>query len=40
MPSFTMQELQSAIAELDQAIFSHEQWYKSLLRILISRVPA
>lgn len=40
MPPFTTQELQSAIAELDQAIFSHEQWYKSLLRILISRVPA
>ncbi len=40
MPPSTMQELQSAISELDQAIFSHEQWYKSLLRILISRVPA
>lgn len=40
MPPFTTQELQSAIAELDQAIVSHEQWYKSLLRILISRVPA
>lgn len=40
MPPYTTQELQSAIAELDQAIFSHEQWYKSLLRILISRVPA
>lgn len=36
----TRQQLQSTIAELDQAIYNHEQWYKSLLRVLISRVPA
>ncbi|WP_461481967.1 diguanylate cyclase [Porticoccus sp.] len=36
----TRQQLQSTIAELDQAIYNHEQWYKSLLRVLISHVPA
>jgi len=36
----TRQQLQSTIAELDQAIYNHEQWYKNVLRALISHVPA
>ena len=32
-------ELQSAIAQLDQAIYNHEQWYKSLIRVLVARLP-
>ncbi len=27
------------IAQLDQAIYNHEQWYKGLLRTLIARLP-
>lgn len=39
MPFFTNQQLQSAIAQLDQALYNHEQWYKNLLRVLIAHVP-
>jgi diguanylate cyclase len=28
-----------AIAQLDQAIYNHEQWYKNLQRTLIARLP-
>jgi diguanylate cyclase len=33
------QELQFAIAQLDQAIYNHEQWYKNLVRVLVARLP-
>jgi diguanylate cyclase (GGDEF)-like protein len=33
------QQLQTAVAHLDQAIYNHEQWYKSLQRVLIARLP-
>jgi diguanylate cyclase len=39
MTSFTNQQLQSLIAQLDQSIYSHDQWYKNLLRILITHLP-
>lgn len=39
MAFFTNQQLQSVIAQLDQALYNHEQWYKNLLRVLISHVP-
>ena len=39
MTSFTNQQLQSIVAQLDQAIYSHDQWYKSLLRVLITHLP-
>src|ERR1035437_267358 len=32
-------ELQAAIAQLDQAIYNHEQWYKNVQRVLIARLP-
>ncbi len=31
--------LQAAIAQLDQAIYNHEQWYKNVQRVLIARLP-
>lgn len=39
MPLFTNQQLQSIISQLDQAIYSHDQWYKNILRVLIVRIP-
>ncbi|MGV8843592.1 MAG: diguanylate cyclase [Pseudomonas sp.] len=39
MSSFTNQQLQSVIAQFDLAIHSHDQWYKNLLRVLISHLP-
>jgi diguanylate cyclase (GGDEF)-like protein len=39
MASFSNQQLQLIIAQLDQAIFNHDQWYKHILRILILRIP-
>lgn len=33
------QQLQTIIAQLDQAIYNHEQWHKGLLRTLIARLP-
>ena len=38
MDSLTNQQLQAGIAELDHAIYLHDQWYKNLLRVLVSRV--
>lgn len=40
MWQLSLQQLQTAIAHLDQAIYNHEQWYKNLQRTLIARVPA
>ena len=34
------QELQVAVAQLDQAIYNHEQWHKNLVRVLVLRLPA
>ena len=28
-----------AIAQLDQAMYNHEQWYKNLVRVLVVRLP-
>ncbi len=39
MSVFTSQQLQSAVAQLDQALYNHEQWYKSVLRVLVLHVP-
>ena len=39
MAFFTNQQLQSVIAQLDQALYNHEQWYKNLLRVLIAHIP-
>jgi diguanylate cyclase (GGDEF)-like protein len=36
---YSPQQLQKMIAQLDQAIYNHEQWYKGLLRTLIARLP-
>jgi diguanylate cyclase len=36
MDSLNNQQVQAVIAELDQALYSHEQWYKNLQRVLIS----
>ncbi len=35
----TPQQLQVTIAQLDQAIYNHEQWYKNVTRVLILRIP-
>ncbi len=39
MPHYPDQQLQTTIAQLDQAIYHHEQWYKNLVRVLIARLP-
>ncbi|WKE67002.1 diguanylate cyclase [Gallaecimonas kandeliae] len=39
MESFSTQQLQAAIAQLDQALYNHEQWHKSVLRVLILHLP-
>lgn len=39
MSYLSIQQLQMAIAQLEQAIYNHEQWYKNLLRVLIARLP-
>lgn len=39
MNPFTNQQLQTVISQLDQAIYSHDQWYKSLQRVLVAHVP-
>jgi diguanylate cyclase len=33
-------ELQSAIAQLDQAIYNHDQWHRNVMRVLVARLPA
>lgn len=32
-------ELQAATAQLDQALYNHDQWYKNVQRVLIARLP-
>ena len=32
-------QLQLAIAQLDQAIYNHEQWHRNMLRVLVARLP-
>jgi diguanylate cyclase (GGDEF)-like protein len=39
MDSFTNQQLQTVISQIDQAIYNHDQWYKNLLRVLVSHLP-
>ena len=39
MSSLSNQQLQSVISQIDQAISSHDRWYKQLLRVLIARIP-
>lgn len=39
MVNHSPQQLQKIIAQLDQAIYNHELWYKGLLRTLIARLP-
>lgn len=39
MAHFTNHQLQFVIAQLDQALYNHDQWYKRLLRVLISHLP-
>lgn len=36
MDSISNQQVQIVIGQLDQALYSHEQWYKNLQRVLIS----
>ena len=33
------QQLQTAIVQLDQAIYNHDQWHRSLRRVLVARLP-
>lgn len=37
--SVTQNELQQIISQLEQAIYNHHQWYNSLIRTLICRLP-
>lgn len=39
MSSLSSQQLQSVISQIDQAISSHDHWYKQLLRVLIAHIP-
>ncbi len=39
MPHLSGDDLQTAIAQLDQAIYNHDQWYKNVQRVLIARLP-
>jgi diguanylate cyclase len=39
MSYLSVPQLQMAIAQLDQAIYNHEQWYKNLVRVLVVRLP-
>lgn len=34
------QQLRATIAQLDQAIYNHEQWHRNVLRVLVARLPA
>lgn len=40
MDALTNHELQLGILELDHAIYLHDEWFRSLLKVLIARVPA
>ncbi len=39
MVSFTNEQLQQVISQLDQAMYNHEQWYKNLLRLMVLQLP-
>jgi len=39
MLNITHDDLQSVLLQLDQAIYNHNQWYESLLRNLVCRLP-
>lgn len=39
MLNVTLEELQTIQLQLEQAIYNHNQWYESLTRILICRLP-
>ena len=39
MADLPLSQLQAAIAQLDQAAYNHDQWYKNLLRVLVARLP-
>ena len=39
MSPLTGPELRNAVAQLEQAVYSHEQWYKNLVRVLVARLP-
>lgn len=40
MGSLNSAQLHYVLGQLDQALYNHEQWYKSLSRALIARLPA
>ena len=40
LDSYRTEQLQSAITQLDRALYHHEQWYKNVLRVLILHLPA
>lgn len=40
MSSLSSAQLHFVLGQLDQALYNHEQWYKSLSRALIARLPA
>lgn len=39
MQRLSNEQLQAAIAQLDQAIYNHEQWHKNVVRVLVSHLP-
>ncbi len=39
MLQLSAQDLRTATAQLDQAIYNHDQWYKNVQRALIARLP-
>lgn len=40
MADYSLRQLQRTIAQLEQAIYNHEQWHKVFLRTLIARLPS
>lgn len=40
MDSFSREELQEVIFQLEQALYNHQQWYNALIRSLICQLPA
>lgn len=39
MTSASQEELYTALQQLDQAIYNHQQWHKDLIRTLVCRLP-
>lgn len=39
MAHLSDEQLHTALAELDQALYNHEQWHKSLMRVLVANIP-